>query len=57
MHLKAVSARTQWARAGSIHHGPAPYLLHVHFNIMPKLLATAYVVGKKIAPYIELLRK
>ena len=42
---------------GSIHHGPAPYLLHIHFNIMPKLLATAYVAGEKIAPFIEFLSK
>jgi hypothetical protein len=23
------------SKDGSIHHGPAPYLLHIHFNIMP----------------------
>jgi hypothetical protein len=41
-------------REGSIHHGPAPYILHIHFNVMPKLLSTAYIIGKKIAPYIRL---
>jgi hypothetical protein len=30
---------------GSYHHGPNPYLLHVHFNIMPVDLATRFVVG------------
>jgi hypothetical protein len=31
---------------GSIHHGPAPYLLHIHFNIMPNDLAAQYFAGK-----------
>ena len=39
---------------GSIHHGPAPYLLHVHFNIMPALLAAQYIAGKGTPPYIDL---
>jgi hypothetical protein len=41
-------------KEGRIHHGPAPYILHVHFNIMPTLLAGAYITGKKIAPLITL---
>jgi hypothetical protein len=39
---------------GSIHHGPAPYLLHVHFNIMPVSAAAQYVAGKGTLPYIDL---
>ncbi|MEY2893107.1 MAG: hypothetical protein RJA98_3015 [Pseudomonadota bacterium] len=27
---------------GSFHHGPAPYLLHIHFNIMPRALKAQY---------------
>jgi hypothetical protein len=41
-------------REGSIHHGPAPYVLHIHFNIMPKVLAGQYVAGKATLPYIDL---
>jgi len=35
---------------GSIHHGPAPYILHVHFNIMPTGLAGQYLAGKPVLP-------
>lgn len=34
---------------GSIHHGPAPYLLHIHFNIMPTALAEKYFADKEEA--------
>jgi len=39
---------------GSIHHGPSPYLLHLHFNIMPASLAAQYTAGKGTLPYIDL---
>ncbi len=40
---------------GSIHHGPEPYILHLHFNIMPVSLAAQYLVGKgRTLPYIDL---
>lgn len=40
---------------GSIHHGPSPYLLHIHFNIMPIALAGQYLANKnKKLPYIDL---
>jgi hypothetical protein len=35
---------------GSIHHGPAPYILHIHFNIMPIATAGQYVAGNPIPP-------
>lgn len=42
---------------GSIHHGPAPYLLHIHFNVMPTSLAGQYLANKgKNLPYIDLGR-
>lgn len=41
-------------REGSIHHGPAPYLLHIHFNIMPIDLAGQYLAGKVTPPRIDL---
>lgn len=39
---------------GSIHHGPAPYILHIHFNIMPNALAGQYFIGKETKPYLDL---
>ena len=33
---------------GTYHHGPDPYILHEHFNIMPTDLAAVYLVGKKL---------
>jgi hypothetical protein len=33
---------------GAYHHGPEPYILHVHFNIMPIALAAAYLVGDRL---------
>jgi hypothetical protein len=39
---------------GSIHHGPKPYKLHVHFNIMPIGLAGQYLAGKVYPPSIDL---
>lgn len=41
---------------GSIHHGPAPYILHVHFNIMPTGLAGQYLAHKARLPSIDLGR-
>ena len=39
---------------GSIHHGPAPYLLHIHFNIMPRSQAAQYTVSRGGSlPYID----
>jgi hypothetical protein len=35
---------------GSIHNGPYPYILHVHFNIMPTELAGQYLAGKGVVP-------
>lgn len=37
-------------KEGSIHHGPAPYLLHVHFNIMPISTAGQYIASKGVTP-------
>jgi hypothetical protein len=40
---------------GSIHHGPSPYLLHIHFNIMPIEEAAQFIVGRPvIPPYLDL---
>lgn len=39
---------------GSIHHGPDPYLLHVHFNIMVRSDAAQYMAGKGTLPYIDM---
>jgi hypothetical protein len=33
---------------GQYHHGPEPYILHVHINIMPKNLAALYLVGDRL---------
>jgi hypothetical protein len=33
---------------GQFHHGPDPYILHVHFNIMPTKLRDQYLVGKQM---------
>ena len=41
-------------REGSIHHGPSPYILHIHFNIMPIDLAAQYIAGKPTPPRIDL---
>ena len=41
-------------KEGSIHHGPAPFILHLHFNIMPIGLAAQYLVGKVHPPRIDL---
>jgi hypothetical protein len=30
---------------GSLHHGPAPYILHIHVNIMPRELAAQFFAG------------
>lgn len=34
---------------GQFHHGPAPFILHVHFNIMPLDLRDKYLVGTQVA--------
>jgi hypothetical protein len=39
---------------GSIHHGPSPYILHIHFNIMPNALAGQYFIGKEPKPNLDL---
>jgi hypothetical protein len=39
---------------GSIHHGPAPYILHIHFNIMPNALAGQYFAGKNLRSGLDL---
>jgi hypothetical protein len=31
---------------GTFHHGPVPYILHIHFNLMPTDLASNFLVGK-----------
>jgi hypothetical protein len=41
-------------REGSIHHAPAPYILHIHFNVMPIGLAGQYLAGKVAPPSIDL---
>jgi hypothetical protein len=33
---------------GTYHHGPAPYILHIHVNIMPRDLAAVYLVGERL---------
>jgi hypothetical protein len=35
---------------GSFHHGPAPYILHIHVNIMPTRLAQQYFAGREDLP-------
>jgi hypothetical protein len=40
---------------GQYHHGPAPFILHIHVNIMPKDLEAKYQVGKKLADLIQLM--
>jgi hypothetical protein len=30
---------------GTYHHGPQPYILHLHMNIMPGALKTEFLVG------------
>ncbi len=48
---------------GSFHHGPAPYVLHIHFNIMPidlkenfdQAMALKPLVDKVILPFLEIL--
>jgi hypothetical protein len=41
---------------GSIHHGPAPYILHIHVNVMPQLLARQFFANRGVAelPSIDL---
>jgi hypothetical protein len=41
----------------SFHDGPAPYILHIHVDIMPIKLAAAYASGKLIAPFIDLAHR
>ncbi|HET6467786.1 MAG TPA: hypothetical protein VFG43_05345 [Geminicoccaceae bacterium] len=48
------SPRGAVGKEGSIHHGPAPYILHIHFNIMPTSLAGQYLAGKVTPPRIDL---
>jgi hypothetical protein len=33
-------------KKNSYHHGPAPYILHIHMNFMPSSLALQYVANK-----------
>jgi hypothetical protein len=40
---------------GTYHHGPDPYLLHVHINIMPVDLANKYLVGAALTQAIKKL--
>ena len=35
---------------GSLHHGPAPYILHIHVNIMPRALAAQFFAGFDTPP-------
>jgi hypothetical protein len=42
-------------RHGQFHHGPAPFILHIHVNIMPKDLEAKYRVGKNVADLIRAL--
>lgn len=39
---------------GSFHHGPAPYILHIHVNIMPTDLAAQVFVGDSAPPDLDL---
>ncbi|MFN2496352.1 MAG: hypothetical protein ABR608_10675 [Pseudonocardiaceae bacterium] len=41
---------------GSIHHGPAPYILHIHVNVMPTMLARQFFANHGVAelPSIDL---
>jgi hypothetical protein len=40
---------------GSIHHGPEPYLLHIHFNVMPNDLSAQYFAGKNVdMPHLDM---
>jgi hypothetical protein len=45
---------------GSFHHGPEPYILHIHFNIMPIKLKETFdqqvalkKIVNKILPFLE----
>jgi hypothetical protein len=47
---------------GSFHHGPKPYVLHVHFNIMPidlkekfdRAQAVKAVIDRTVLPFLEM---
>jgi hypothetical protein len=47
---------------GSFHHGPEPYILHVHFNIMPidlkqkfdQAQALKSIIKKTVLPFLEI---
>jgi hypothetical protein len=43
-------------KEGSFHHGPAPYILHIHFNIMPKHLVRSFLKAHGVSslPFIDL---
>lgn len=36
------------SHGGTFHHGPEPYILHVHFNIMPKDLADKFLTVRHL---------
>jgi hypothetical protein len=40
---------------GKFHHGPAPYILHVHVNIMPKDLEAKFKVGRSLKKIKEVV--
>jgi hypothetical protein len=40
---------------GQYHHGPAPFILHIHVNIMPKDLEAKYRVGKKLEDLVRIV--
>jgi hypothetical protein len=46
----------QPGQEGSIHHGPSPYILHIHVNVMPQMLAAQYFAswGIDSLPYLDL---
>jgi len=33
---------------GQFHHGPEPYILHLHINVMPKDLAAVFLTGQRL---------
>jgi hypothetical protein len=49
---KAVGKGRIWfiggSGGGTHHHGPEPYILHIHFNVMPKDLAARYLATRDL---------
>jgi len=42
---------------GQYHHGPAPFILHIHVNIMPKDLEAQFRVGNKLGDLTHIVEQ